>query len=138
MNENTERAKQILLESGSTFVLINGSRVFTSNGRAVATLMQLLKEDRLLLSGSYIADRVIGKAAAMMMHYGGANEVYASTISETAIVYFEKHGIPFFFDQKVPNIQNRDRSGLCPMERLCLEINCSQMAYEKIKDFLNA
>lgn len=137
MNENTERAKQLLLESGSTFVLVNGERVFTSNGRAVATLMQLLRVDSILLNGSYIADRVVGKAAAMMMHYGGVKEVYADTISEPAAIYFEEHSVPFYFGKKVANVLNRDRSGLCPMEQLCLGIDCAQTAYEEIKRFQN-
>ena len=137
MNENTERAKQLLLESESTFILVNGDRIFTSNGKAVATLLQLLKEDSTLLKGSYIADRVIGKAAAMMMHYGGVEEVYGHTISEPAVAYFEKYRIPFCFGQKVPGILNREKSGLCPMEQLCLEIDHPQTAYEKIKIFLN-
>lgn len=137
MNESTEKAKQLLLESGSTFVLVNSDRVFRSNGRAVATLVQLLKEDSLLLRDSCIADRVVGKAAAMMMHYGGIKEVYGNIISEPAAAYFEKHGVSFYFRQKVPNILNRDRSGLCPMEKLCLGIDSSQVAYKEIENFMS-
>ncbi len=138
MNGYTEKAKQQLLESGYTFVLVKGEQIFTSNGRAVATLMQLLREDSSLLKDSYIADRVIGKAAAMIMHYGGVKEIYADMISDPAVAYLEKHSLPFYYGQRVSNILNRDKSDLCPMERLCLNLDCSQTAYEEIKSFMNA
>ena len=85
-----------------------------------------------MLKGASVADKVIGKAAALLMALGEIKEVHTLIISEPALQVFENHKIKFFFDKKVDRIVNRTGDGLCPMESLCLDIDDPQEAFTKI------
>ena len=87
--------KKILLENNHTIVIYkNDASVFVSNDRGVAPLMKLLKDNKLQLKDSIIADKVIGKAAALLMAYARVKEVYSPMISKPAIKVFEKPTFP--------------------------------------------
>ena len=110
----------------------NGS-VYTAGESGIKPIMQWIQETPKMLKGALIADKVVGKAAALLMVYGGVEEVYAGVISEPACEALEQNGIPFTYGKKVPNIINRAGDDICPMEKCCLEINDSKQAYEALK-----
>ena len=111
-----------------------GDKVFTSSDRGVKPLLYLLENEKGFLDGASVADKVIGKAAALLMVLGGIKEVHTGVISEPAAEVFEKHNITFFFDMKVERIINRKGDGLCPMETLCIDVEEPAEAFEKIKN----
>ncbi len=127
-----EKAKSILLSSASTIAVVSDGEVFTSQERGVKPLLFLLKEKKEFLKGASVADKVIGKAAALLMVLGEIKEVHTLIISEPAIKVFEKHNIPCFYDKKVTRIVNRTGDGLCPMETLCLDVENPQEAFDRI------
>lgn len=131
-----EKAKSILLSSASTIAVVSDGEVFTSQERGVKPLLFLLKEKKEFLKGASVADKVIGKAAALLMVLGEIKEVHTLIISEPAIKVFEKYNIPCFYDKKVDRIINRTGDGLCPMETLCLDVDEPQEAFQKITDFI--
>ncbi len=132
MIEPLERAKSLLTSTDSTLAVISGDDVFTSQERGVKPLLFLLKEKKEFLKGASVADKVIGKAAALLMALGEIKEVHTLIISEPAIKVFEKHNIPCFYDKKVDRIVNRTGDGLCPMETLCLDVENPQEAFDRI------
>lgn len=132
-----EKAKSILLSSASTIAVISNGEVFTSQERGVKPLLYLLSEKKGFLKGASVADKVIGKAAALLMVLGEIKEVHTFIISEPAIKVFEKYNIPCFYDKKVDRIVNRTGDGLCPMETLCLDVDNPAEAFTKIKEKLS-
>ncbi|MBR4837923.1 MAG: DUF1893 domain-containing protein [Bacteroidales bacterium] len=132
-----EQAKSLLFTSASTIAVVSNGEVFTSHERGVKPLLHLLTEKKDFLKGASVADKVIGKAAALLMVLGEIKEVHTLIISEPAIKVFEKYNIPCFYDKKVDRIINRTGDGLCPMETLCLDIEEPQEAFEKITEFIN-
>lgn len=131
-----EKAKSILLSSASTIAVVSDGEVFTSQERGVKPLLFLLKEKKGFLKGASVADKVIGKAAALLMALGEIKEVHTLIISEPAIKVFEKYNIACFYDKKVDRIINRTGDGLCPMETLCLDVEEPKEAFQKITDFI--
>lgn len=131
---NINDLRNILLKENHTIVIYrsDASMIF-SDERGVAPLMKLLSEDRLQLKGALVADKVIGKAAALLMAYGYVKEVYTPTISAPAIEVFKRHNIKTHYDNKVERIINRKGDGLCPMETLCLNIDDPEKAFQLIK-----
>lgn len=127
-----DQAKSSLLSSASTIAVVSDGEVFTSQERGVKPLLFLLKEKKEFLKGASVADKVIGKAAALLMVLGEIKEVHTLIISEPAIKVFEKHNIPCFYDKKVTRIVNRTGDGLCPMETLCLDVENPQEAFDRI------
>lgn len=135
MSLNT--AKALLKTENFTLVVISSDKgVFTSSDRGVKPLLHLLENEKDFLKGASVADKVIGKAAALLMVLGGVKEVHTNIISEPAMEVFEKHKITFFFDKKVERIINRKGDGLCPMETLCIDVEEPSEAFEKIKEWL--
>lgn len=132
MTESLEQAKSLLTSTDSTLAVVSVDDFFTSKERGVKPLMHLLKEKKGFLKGASVADKVIGKAAALLMVLGEIKEVHTLIISEPAIKVFEKHNIPCFYDKKVTRIVNRTGDGLCPMETLCLDVENPQEAFDRI------
>ena len=131
-----EQAKSLLLTSASTIAVVSNGEVFTSQERGVKPLLHLLTEKKGFLKGASVADKVIGKAAALLMVLGEIKEVHTLIISEPAIKVFEKYNISYFYDKKVDRIVNRTGDGLCPMETLCLDVEEPKEAFEKIMNFI--
>ena len=131
-------AKQLLKEKDATLVLINGENVCVYNERGIKTLLKLLQNSPHLLKDAQVADKIVGKAAALLMTAGGVKEVYAETISESAIKVFQKHGISFSFGISTPQIINRAGTGPCPMESCVEKIDDPACAYEALKQKIKA
>ena len=129
-----DKAKSLLISSASTIAVVSNGEVFTSQERGVKPLLHLLTEKKGFLKGASVADKVIGKAAALLMVLGEIKEVHTLIISEPAIKVFEKYNIPCFYDKKVTRIVNRTGDGLCPMETLCLDLDNPAEAFTKIKE----
>lgn len=135
MSLNT--AKALLKTENFTLVVIFSDKgVFTSSDRGVKPLLHLLENEKDFLKGASVADKVVGKAAALLMVLGGVKEVHTGIISEPAVEVFEKHRIPYFYEEKVKRIINRKGDGLCPMETLCIDVEEPSEAFEKIKEWL--
>lgn len=112
--EDLRKAWQ-LLESGSyTCVLCRGEITHTSCHRGVRPLMELLGED---VVGFSAADKVVGKATALLYCLLGIKALWAGVISDAALDVLAAHNIPVQWELRVPQIQNREGTGRCPMEQ---------------------
>ena len=72
-----DRVKKCLIDNDIRLVIINGENIITSNKRGVKALLDLL-DSKVDFSGSVVADRVVGKAAAMIYVLLGIKGIYAS------------------------------------------------------------
>ncbi len=136
MTQEMELTKQILCKKDATCVIYKDGKSALSNERGVSPLILWLEEEEKPLAGAHVADKVIGKAAALLMIYAGVREVYAGVISEPAARCFEAYQIPYCFGQMTARIANRAGTGLCPMEELCMEIDDPKRAYQALKNKL--
>lgn len=133
MTETLEQVKTALHKHHSTCVIFTkDGRTLESSLSGVSPLTEWLQKDPELLRGASIADRVVGKAAALLMLYGGVKEVYADVISAHAAVCLGERCVPFYEGERVPYIVNRTRTGMCPMEKLCLDTNLPHEAYARV------
>ena len=96
-------------------------------------MLELLDQD---LRGFCAADKVVGKAAAMLYCLIGVSEVYARIISEPALAVLKAEGIGVFYDQIVPAIRNRTGTGFCPMEAAVWDLADPQAAPEILRNAL--
>lgn len=127
-----------LLSSGSySLVVKKNDRLFFSHERGVKPLLSLLASEPDMLHGARLADKVIGKAAALLMVKGGVREVFGAVVSEPALRVFQRYDIVCHHGDLVERISNRSGDGLCPMESLCLDVDDPETAFrlvsEKIK-----
>lgn len=104
-----------MLSGGASCVVARGGFVAESEtGRGIGPILRLLDAGR--LDGATVADKVIGRAAAAVCVLGGARRVHATLMSEDAKAFLEVHGVAPTADEFVPRIQNREKTGHCPME----------------------
>lgn len=136
MTKLIEKAKNLLESNSYTCVVVKEDTFVFSNLTGIMPLMKWIEEDLETLKNCFVADRVIGKAAALLMIFSNVKEVYAETISEHALECFKNYHIPISYTKKVPYILNRTKSGMCPMEQACLETNNPKEAYEILKNKL--
>lgn len=80
--------------------------------------------------GAFVADRIIGKASALLLVYGGAEEVYTPLISKPAVEVFKAHNVKYSADKQIDNVLNRRKDGLCPMEQKVKDVSDPARAYE--------
>ena len=112
---DVDRAATLLVSDGHTCVLCRGDAVLTSDSRGVAPIIDWLSEG-VDMTGFSVADRVTGRAVALLYAACGLVQAYSVLASEPAIAVCTAHGIGIKADQLVPQIMNRDGDGPCPME----------------------
>lgn len=109
---------EMLRRGDYSCVVRNGPVVRTFTRPGVADLYSLLKGDAAFLKGAMVADKVIGKAAALVV-LCGVKELYAEVISLLALMLIRDAGIEVNFSVLVPYIRNRTGDDWCPLETLC-------------------
>lgn len=135
--KDLERAKAILEKEGYTCVLCKGERIYSSNHRGVRPLLDLLETN---VSGFCAADKVVGKATAMLYCLLNVKAVHAQVISQAALQVLQSRGIAVTWDAQVEYIRNRAGDGRCPMEQATENIDDPQSALvaiqKKMKELL--
>lgn len=132
-------AVELLEKEELALVIVKDNKViFTSSGRGIKPLYTAYEEHIIELEGSSVADRVTGRAAAMLCKYAGIKQLKTKLISENAINVLKETNIIYEYDECTPFIKNRDRTGMCPVETLSLKIDNMNGLLEGIKDFLES
>ncbi len=128
----TERERQNL-----ALVLVRDGQVLATGARGgVADLLEILRRPELDLAGASLSDRVVGRAAAMLVRCAGIARVHAGILSEPAAGALEEAGIAFAADRCVPHILNRAGSDFCPLERLSLAHTDPEACRRAIEEFV--
>ncbi|WP_195983392.1 DUF1893 domain-containing protein [Clostridium sp. D33t1_170424_F3] len=127
-----ENAIRRLEESAYTCVLCKGETVYTSEKRGVAPLVGWITSG-VDLRGFSAADKIVGKAAALLFALAGVKRVYAPVMTETALAVFARHGIEAHCQTITKQIINRAGTGPCPMERTVSSINDPEKALKAIQ-----
>ncbi len=132
MDKSLLKAKNTMEEGGYSLVIVRDEKVlFVSYKGGVLGLMDALSR-RIDLLGSFASDKVVGKAASLLMLYGGIKGVYTPIISTKALEFLKERGIYVMADNTVPFI-GHDKGVMCQMEKLCWNIENPIEGYEIIK-----
>lgn len=117
-------------------VIHKGGEVREFSRRGVIDLYELLVHDAAFLRDSELADKVIGKGAAVLMIKGGVMRVYADVISAPALELLRTNGVDVTFQTQVANIKNRAGTDMCPVEKRCLLLTDLDEMVGAIRSFL--
>jgi len=128
--QDLEIAKKRVNEKGLALSVVkDGEIIFESVSHGISGFLEAVEK----LEGASVADRVVGKAIALLCVYANVKAVYAMTLSKRAKVVLEKHAIHHELDNLVESILDIDKVGMCPFERLATEISDPAEAYERLK-----
>lgn len=128
----------MLHASQCSCVVANGTRIEQFHERGVKDLHKILADDRALLNGAFIADKVVGKGAAALMVAGGVREVYADVMSRAALSLFQQSGVAVEYGTLVDNIINRAGTDICPVEKLCMQCSTADECLPLITQFIES
>lgn len=132
-------AEELLEKEKLALAIVKDSKViFTSSGKGIKPLYTAYEEHKIELEGSSVADRVTGKAAAMLCAHAGIKQLKTKLISENAMNVLNETNIIYEYDECTPFIENRDRTGMCPVETLSLKAGNMDELLKGIKDFLES
>ena len=132
--EDLEIAKRELNEGHLTLCVVKGRQVvFRAKTHGVSGFMEAVEELKDRLNGASVADRVVGKAIALLCVFVKARAVYATTISRAAKTLLERNAVYLEWDSLVENILGADKTKTCPFEKLVDRITDPAVAYRKLK-----
>jgi UDP-3-O-acyl-N-acetylglucosamine deacetylase len=135
-NRDLEFAKLKLIEEDLSLVIVKkGKVVFETKKQGISGFLQAIEKLNKNLVAAAVADKIVGVAAAMLCVYSGVASVFALTVSEGGIRVLEDNNIAYLFEKKVSNILNRNKSDVCPFEKLAIASGSSEEAYVKLRAF---
>lgn len=130
-----EVAKKKLSEEGLTLCIVkNTNVVFESGSRGISPFLEAIEKLGASLETASVADRVVGKAIALLCIYAKVRAVYAVTMGKKGKTVFQKYRVHHEWDNLVESILDIDRKETCPFEKLATKISDPAQAYRKLKD----
>jgi len=139
-NQDLTLAKKRLLSEESLTLSIakNGEIIFENSSHGISGFLKAIEKLGDKLEGASVADRVIGKAIAILCVYAKVKGVYAITLSKGAKAVFEKYVVYHEWDNLVENIMDANKADKCPFEKLATKISSPREAYKKLKALQNS
>ena len=129
-----EAAKKRLDEKSLTLSIVKNTEVvFESISHGISGFLEAVEKFGDKLEGASVADRVAGKAIALLCVYAKVKTVYSMTLSERAKAVLEKYAVHHESDELVESILDIHKAGICPFEELAKEISDPAEAYERLK-----
>lgn len=129
-----EALKRLDAEGLNLMILKGGNLLYSSKKDGMTPLLEAIELFGLQrLKNSVVADKIVGKASALLISYFKASEVYSRLLSRSAIKVLEKHEIKYSYERAVDNIRNKEDTGICPFEKVVLEIEDPKKGYKKLK-----
>ena len=120
-------------EGLSLLIIKDDKRLYASKKGGMAPILEAINLLGLqTLAGTTVIDKIVGKAAALLISYFKAKDVYTRLLSRSAIEVLEKHGIRYTSEMVVKNIRKKDDTDICPFEKMVLEIEDPREGYEKL------
>jgi len=119
---NGDKAISMIRSGKATCVTVKKNKITSAaSPQGIAHLIDLY--DKGILQGTFVADTIVGKAAAMIFTLAGVSGCYGQTMSVNGEKWLTDNNIPHTYDNKTEIIQNRKGDGMCPMEATVLNID---------------
>lgn len=133
-----EIIRDIELYKFSLVIYSHSKRLIAKKSSGVRELTKLIIEQEIDFKNTnelMIGDKVVGKASALLLLKLKPIFIYGSIMSENAKKVFENRGIEIKWSDIVPNILNRDKIDICPLEKLVLNTNSPEEALDIFSKF---
>lgn len=132
-----ELAKNQLYNEELTLAIVkNGQVLFSTNSHRISGFIGAIEKLDSQLNGASVADRVAGKAIALLCVYAKIKQVYAEVLSRKAQSIFEENGVSIEWKQLVDNVLDTNKADVCPFEKLAADISNPEDSYVKFKALL--
>lgn len=131
-------AKNKIKNKEHTFIIIKNNKiVYEDSGIGVSCIRRVIASNKELLSDAIIVDKIIGKAACMLLLLYNVKEIHTLLISDNAIKLLEEYNTTYTYDSRCEYIINRTNDGMCPLETSVLNIKDFNEAKIKIEETIS-
>ena len=131
--DDLDASKQRLRTRNLSLVFVKNSKViFETDRGGLLGFLEAISELRDDLAEASVADRIIGKAAALLCAYSRVKAAFAVTLSDGGLSVLRDNHIPCEYGELVPSIHNLERTDQCPFEKLVENVNNPKEAYQMI------
>jgi thioredoxin 1 len=132
--EDLRAAKKRLRGKGFTLCIAKGEQIlFETRAHGISGFLRAIEELGERLEGASAADKVVGKAVALLCLHAGIEAMYASVMSRRAKELFEENDVQAEWGELVDNILSNCEPAACPFESLAAKITDPAEAYKKLK-----
>lgn len=126
-----QQAISTLRQGNFTCVLVKGNDIVTSTKPGISPMLDFISENK-NLDGYSAADKIIGKAAAMLFKLAGVTQLHAEVASKDARDFCNDNQISLSYATLTDFIVNRKGDGTCPMELTVRNINDCNLAFQAL------
>ena len=122
---------------GHSICLCKDGQCLFDDKRGIAPMMEFIARGY-ALAGYSVADRIVGKAAALLFVKCGIKAVFGKTLSVSARKTLEAHGIACEWETLTEVIIDRSGRNICPMEKTVQNCDDPERAYLLLREKLQA
>lgn len=120
-------------EGLSLIILKNGETLFTGSEEGIRPLFEAINRLGLpILRGSIVVDKVIGKAAALLVSYFKGREAHCLVLSVRAREVLDRQRIRYYPEKVIPEVRNKFGTDICPFEKVVLDVEEPEEGYERL------
>jgi predicted RNA methylase len=135
--QDLEMAKKQLSDKELTLAIAkNGQVIFQTDSHRISGFIRAIDTLGTQLNGTSVADRVAGKALALLCVYAGIREVYAEVLSKKAKAVFEENKVTVEWKELVDNVLDLNKTDVCPFEKAATGISDPKDSYVAFKALL--
>ncbi len=127
-------AEKTLKSQNANFVLVKDSKpIIITDSPGLEGPISAASSHPQEAVGSAVADRIVGKAAALLYAYMRIDSAFALTISREGQKVLEEYGIKNKSEKVIPHIIGRDGKNICIFEKAVDGIDNLEKAYQTLK-----
>lgn len=136
ISQDCMRAIEELRRGFDLAVVRNGKVLAKKTGKGIGPLMEIVSTDCHILSGSAMADRIVGTAVAMIAECFRVTDVYGDVMSRGALRLLVQGNIRHLYGSLTDYIKNRQGTGMCPIEEIASRSRTAEDLILNLRAFL--
>ncbi len=126
---NSKFSLEYFSETNWSFVLIKQDKIiYKSKLQGLKPLIFCIKKYKREMPGATVYDKIVGRAAAILLAHAGVGEVWTPAASGAGREYLEKKGISLAYKKAVSYVRNKQGNAMCPMEKMSGEMQPKEFA----------
>lgn len=134
-----DHIKRLRREELNLIIVEENRTLFTSSEEGMKPLIEAINRVGVsTLEDVIVIDKIVGKAAALLISYFKAKEVHCIVLSTKGRTVLDNHRIKHYEERLTPEIMNRRGTGLCPFEQAVRDVDDPREGYERVITTLKA
>ncbi len=127
-------AKNRLYAENLTLVVVKDNNVlFETNSHKISGFLAAIDELDTDLENASVADRVVGRAVALLFVYSKISNAYAEFLSQEAKMLLKRNGIFCEWRTIINSVLDSSKKDICLFEKAALGIMQPEKAYKTFK-----